>query len=121
MKKNRIKVLLAASIGLCLSLGSVADKVNAFPTSFKPKEIHAVMTRVADWQLGTWKNDGFKHGKADWTNAVCYSGLYAIGDMKKGEKYLDALVAIGDELNWNTGRDRYYADDYCIGQTYAQL
>ncbi|MEI6947115.1 glycoside hydrolase family 88 protein [Paraflavisolibacter sp. H34] len=88
---------------------------------FAPDNILFQVRRVADWQLLTWKTAGFRHQKADWTNAVCYTGLFAAGSLKGGEKYRDALVDIGNELNWNTGRHRFYADDYCIGQTYALL
>ncbi|WP_245562188.1 glycoside hydrolase family 88/105 protein [Niabella aurantiaca] len=79
------------------------------------------MHRVADWQLETWKTKGFKYPKSDWTNGACYTGLYSVGTLKGGKKYLKALVNIGNELGWNTGRRRFFADDYCVGQTYAQL
>ncbi|WP_300602029.1 glycoside hydrolase family 88 protein [Niabella sp.] len=87
----------------------------------KPKEVLKIMHRVADWQLADWKTKGFKYGKADWTNGACYTGLYSAGTLKGGKKYLQALVNIGNDLGWNTGRRRFFADDYCVGQTYAQL
>ncbi|MCF3110578.1 glycoside hydrolase family 88 protein [Niabella sp. CC-SYL272] len=87
----------------------------------KPKEVLKIMHRVADWQLENWKTKGFKYPKSDWTNGACYTGLYAAGTLKGGKKYLQTLVTIGNELGWNTGRRRFFADDYCVGQTYAQL
>jgi rhamnogalacturonyl hydrolase YesR len=89
--------------------------------AYRPKNMLNIMHRVADRQLHTWKTDGFRHQKADWTNAVCYTGLYSVGTLKGGKKYLKTLVDIGNDLSWNTGRYRFYADDYCIGQTYALL
>jgi rhamnogalacturonyl hydrolase YesR len=80
-----------------------------------------IMHKVADWQLNEWNTNGFKHPKVDWTNAACYTGIYALGSIKNNEKYLAALVNIGNNLNWNTGRNRFMADDYCIGQTYSLL
>lgn len=87
----------------------------------KPREVLSIMHRVADWQLNTWKTNGFEYAKSDWTNGACYTGLYSVGTLKGGRKYLRTLVAIGNELGWNTGRSRFFADDYCVGQTYAQL
>ncbi len=80
-----------------------------------------IMHKVADWQLNAWNTIGFMHPKGDWTNAACYTGLYAFGAMKGNEKYLTELVKIGNDLNWNTGKDRFMADDYCIGQMYSLL
>lgn len=34
---------------------------------------------------------------------------------------MDTLINIGNRLNWETGPRRLFADDYCIGQTYALL
>ncbi|WP_412468273.1 glycoside hydrolase family 105 protein [Pedobacter sp. KLB.chiD] len=83
--------------------------------------IFKTMQRVADWQLNTWKNKGFNHRKADWTNGACYTGIFAFGNLRGNERYLKTLIDIGNELGWNTGHLRSYADDYCVGQTYAQL
>ncbi len=108
-------------VGICLQSNIFAEEKGPSATSFKPKDVLKEMHRVADWQVETWKKDGFKHRKADWTNAVCYTGLYAAGNLKGGKKYLETLVAIGNDTRWNTGRYRFYADDYCIGQTYSLL
>jgi unsaturated rhamnogalacturonyl hydrolase len=88
---------------------------------FKKDYILHIMDKVADWQLNEWRTNGFKHPKVDWTNAACYTGIYALGAMKHQEKYLAELVKIGNDLNWNTGPRRFMADEYCIGQTYSLL
>ncbi|WP_316812647.1 glycoside hydrolase family 88 protein [Pedobacter heparinus] len=80
-----------------------------------------VMHRVADWQLKTWESSGFAYPKVDWTNAACYVGIYELGNISGNEKYLNSLQQIGNDLNWNTGARRFMADDYCIGQVYAQM
>jgi len=87
----------------------------------KQKSILTIMHRVADWQLNQWDTKGFSHPPADWTNAACYTGIYALGAIKGNDKYLDALVKIGSNLHWQTGPNRFMADDYCIGQTYSLL
>lgn len=41
--------------------------------------------------------------------------------LTKDEKYLGFLKGIGEDLQWNTGTRRFFADDYCVAQTYANL
>jgi len=110
---------------LSASFNTYAGKI---PTNPSPKDsilhkayILHIMHRVADWQLNAWNTSGFEHPKADWTNAVCYTGLYALGNIPGNQKYLTSLVNIGNNLKWNTGKSRFFADDYCIGQTYSLL
>jgi len=59
--------------------------------------------------------------KTDWTNGALYTGLFALGQTSGDEKYDQALIAIGNDVNWNTGSNRLLADDYCVGQTYSLL
>ena len=90
-------------------------------TLFKPANILKTMERVADWQLNTWQTKGSKWPKYDWTNAAGYTGLLELGKISKKDTYLKYLLGVGNDLNWNTGPRRFMADDYCIGQTYANL
>ena len=112
---------------ILIMISSFGDSAFARPTHEKrdsilqKTNIFKMMQRVADWQLDTWKNKGFNHRKADWTNGACYTGIFAFGNIKGNDRYLKTLVDIGDELGWNTGHLRFHADDYCVGQTYAQL
>jgi len=94
---------------------------DARAAAFKPAAIYSMMTRVADWQIDTWNTKGFNHRKVDWTNGACYTGFVAFGNIKGNSKYHKVLIDVGNDLGWNTGRIRFYADDYCVGQTYAQL
>jgi len=80
-----------------------------------------LMKRVGDWQLKTWQQDGMKYAPWDWVNAVGYTGLFALSQASGDAKYSSALYDIGRSLGWKTGPNRTMADDYCIGQTYAQL
>lgn len=118
MKFKSIVIALAV---LCVSGSCFAQNKGSGAASFKPADVLNEMHRVADWQVETWKKEGFRYRKADWTNAVCYTGLYVVGTLKGGEKYLQTLVGIGEDNRWNTGHHRFYADDYCVAQTYALL
>lgn len=80
-----------------------------------------MMKKVADWQLSDWSSNGMRYGGKNWVNAVCYTGLFALAQSSGDQKYFNALRAVGDSLDWNTGPGRGMADDYCIAQTYDQL
>ena len=80
-----------------------------------------IMDKVASWQLHTWHDHGMEHQKANWTNGACYTGIMALGKIDHNPMYLKEMYAIGDSLKWNTGPNRTMADDYCIGQMYAQM
>ena len=123
MKHMNFKHLLLTFILTgCCGYSAFSEPMRAKRDSVLQKtNIFKMMQRVADWQLDTWKNKGFNHRKADWTNGACYTGIFAFGNIKGNERYLKTLVDIGDELGWNTGHLRFHADDYCVGQTYAQL
>jgi rhamnogalacturonyl hydrolase YesR len=77
------------------------------------------MKRVAAWQLDRWDREGMKYPAWDWVNAVSYTGFFALGRLDT--TYWSALCHIGDTMKWQTGPSRTMADDYCVGQTYAQL
>jgi len=79
------------------------------------------MRRVADWQIDSWKRDGFKKPKYNWTYCAAYTGILAFGNQSGEERYVDFLRGIGNDLQWRTGTRRFFADDYCIGQVYAAL
>jgi len=116
-KIKSVLFMVPAIIALCSNC--LAN--NSGDTSLKPQSILNVMHRVADWQLNQWDTKGFTHPAYDWTNAACYTGIFALGEIKGNDKYLASLTKICDKLNWNTGPNRFVADDYCIGQTYALL
>ncbi|MDE3213529.1 MAG: glycoside hydrolase family 88 protein [Bacteroidota bacterium] len=79
------------------------------------------MARVADWQLDSWSQKGMRWPKWDWTNGACYAGLMALSRVSHDPKYLNALLQIGDDLDWQTGPHRFKADDYCVGQMFSQI
>lgn len=125
IKNKNVLIIAIAALLFCFSANTYAGKLGpsaqAKDSLLQRAYILNMMHKVADWQLNAWNTSGFIHPKVDWTNAACYAGLYAFGDMKGNEKYIDALVKIGNDLNWNTGKRRFMADDYCIGQTYSLL
>ncbi len=101
-------------------LSASAQKAPADP-AFKPANVLTSMQKVADWQLHQWDTGGFKRRKYDWTYAAAYTGFMELAALSKDKKYENAMMAVGNDLNWNTGARRFHADDYCVAQMYCKL
>ncbi len=87
----------------------------------KAKQVLTVMEKVADWQLASWKQNGTTWPKWDWTNAAGYIGLEKLGLISKNPAYLETLLQFSKDLDWNTGPNRFYADDYTVGYTFTKM
>ena len=118
MNLGKVVTIVLLAVGSTLFASNTTQKRKV---KNNPKKVLAVMEKVADWQLDSWKKNGVTSEKWDWTNATGYSGLFQLGKISKNTRYIETLMAFGKELNWNTGPNRFYADDYCIGQTYSNL
>lgn len=97
-----------------------AARVSARPETARPApaEVLAFLERAADWQLAhpsiTWHS-------LDWTNATFYTGVMALTRVSSEPRFEAALRQIGEDNGWRLGRSLYFADDHCVGQTYAEL
>jgi len=105
---------------LAASFTASAQKPAADPV-FKPANVLASMQKVADWQLHQWDTGGFKRRKYDWTYAAAYTGFMELAAISNNKKYENAMMAVGNDLSWNTGARRFHADDYCVAQMYCKL
>ncbi|MBC7888727.1 MAG: glycoside hydrolase family 88 protein [Ferruginibacter sp.] len=110
-------LVLIMAVHVTFAMNNISGK----EPPLKPKSILKTMEKVADWQLAEWEKNGFRWPKWDWTNAAGYTGFFELGNISKNKAYHNFLLTVGNELGWNTGPNRFYADDYCIGQTYANL
>ncbi|RYD69945.1 MAG: glycoside hydrolase family 88 protein, partial [Sphingobacteriales bacterium] len=84
-------------------------------------EIFLQMKKVADWQWTTLETKGWKNPKKDWTSGAMYIGMMAWAKLANDETYYNKLMQVGIDNKWETGRYRFFADDYCVGQLYSQL
>ncbi|EOR94155.1 Rhamnogalacturonides degradation protein RhiN [Arcticibacter svalbardensis MN12-7] len=87
----------------------------------KADSVYQLVEKVANWQLNNWKEGGIKRDKWNWTNAVCYTGFMEFSKIARSPKYISSMYDIGNSINWRTGLNRTFADDYCVGQLYSQL
>ncbi len=88
---------------------------------FEPKVILSTMEKVANWQIGQWDTKGYKYPKWHWANAAGYTGFTELAAISKDTLYHSRLIKICSDINWNTGPNRFFADDYCIAQTFVSL
>ncbi|MCW3463420.1 glycoside hydrolase family 88 protein [Chitinophaga nivalis] len=79
------------------------------------------MERTAAWQWKHIEEKGWTYAQTDWTNGAMYAGMMALSEVTANPYFIERLTQIGRDNSWNTGPLRFFADDYCIGQLYAQL
>jgi len=121
MNKNFVSVFLF----LCVSF--VLHRVTIYSEEidkeiYSPQKIVELMKKVADYQIAHpshhySKSKDFPNG---WVPASFYTGVMALYETTKDEKYLDAAIAWGEKNNWDTAPRLAYADDYACGQTYIE-
>lgn len=107
-----------------LTINNPAKQTNLFSNLNEvcvPSTILKTMEKVANWQLNLWDTTGYKYHTWHWANAAGYTGLFELSKISKNKVYEKRLLQIGTDLDWNTGPSRFFADDYCIAQTYANL
>jgi rhamnogalacturonyl hydrolase YesR len=59
--------------------------------------------------------------QTDWTWAALYTGFMAVPPQVAGRKYRQAMMQLGDRLQWQPGPRVLHADDQAVGQTYLEL
>lgn len=110
-----------ASAGLCGVLAFVLSasvlRPQSQPDVATPPSVLAVMERVADWQLA----NPSAHALTDWTQGAGDAGFMALAGISASPRFRDAMLAVGARTQWQPGPRFYHADDYCVGQTYADL
>ena len=85
--------------------------------ALEPAAVLAAMRRVGDWDLA----HDWRIRPDDWVVTVGYTGVMALADTSGDAKYRDTLRAVGEANDWKLGPTKYFADDHCIGQAYAEL
>lgn len=128
MTKMRLFILCAAGAALvCAACGCHTS--SRMSTARKSRMVTAdsiqrLMKRVADWQIDSIRNRGWRHPERDWTNGALYAGMlrFAATD-QDSMRYYGWMREIGDKFGWKLqqGRARYFADNYCVGQMYCGM
>lgn len=91
--------------------------VEPLSAKLEPAAVLDAMRRVGDWQL----EHPSQLRANDWVPAVGYTGIMALAETSGDAKYHDAMRAMAEANEWKLGPGKYFADDHCVGQTYAEL
>ncbi len=102
----------------------LANRAHASQPVNDTASVLKLMHRVADWQLDSIERNGLRHGSREWTSATLFTGLMALADLSKNDRYEHYMrTAVGEQYSWKLYHDkyRYYADNYCVGQLYCWI
>ena len=112
----------AATGALLALIASTSAPAAEVPTR---KQVLAVASRVADWQLahldGLHIDSHMKEESRDsrsWQQGAFWVGLAHLAHVMDSRKYRDALFAMGKRNLWRPGDRVYHADDHVIAQSY---
>ncbi len=83
---------------------------------FTKKDLAKAMRLVDDWQLHLLPDQA----QYDWTWAALYDGFMAVPDAVAGDQYKQAMLDIGNKLEWRPGPRIMMADDQAVGQMYME-
>jgi len=87
------------------------------PLISNKSEIMDVMNTVADWQL---KNPSGKELWV-WEYGTFYAGLMNLYKLNNEKRHLDAMIDMGESMDWKLKPHPYLADNFSIGLTYLDL
>lgn len=90
-------------------------------TTLTTNSVFISMQKTASWQINQIQKNGWRYPPTDWTNGAYYAGQMAWAKIANDDKQLDFLKSVGEANKWKGGPERFFADDYCVGQTYAEL
>ncbi|NIG53342.1 DUF4861 family protein [Chitinophaga sp. Cy-1792] len=114
-------IVMASLSGLALFHASTAKCLPVGDSTLNAPAILGQMEKVATWQWNKLDNRGWSNPQTNWTNGAMYTGMFKLAQVSENPFFMQRLVRVGTDNNWNTGPDRFFADEYCIGQTYSQL
>lgn len=113
-------LMLRSRLVLTILISAFSLSLTAQPLT-APHKIYQTMKKVADWQVNELKTKQWKYVPTDWTNGALYTGMMKWAKMANDDQYLLFLKSIGENLKWQGGPERFFADDYAVGQTWAEL
>lgn len=108
-RRRLLRVSLAVLLGSTLVAAQPADV-------FQPAYIKDALKKAAVWQLAHPN-----HAANDWTNGAFYAGVFAAWETTQDPALLDAMMAMGNGLEWKPGKKIDHADDIAISQTFIDL
>src|SRR5258708_3658029 len=115
-----MKYQMSRAFGLFALVFSAAFQLPAQTADLTPKSVLDAMQHVADWQLAN-PSTATNQPATGWVQAAGDAGMMALVGISGDPKYRETMMQLGDTNEWKLGAPFYDADDYCIGQTWAEL
>ena len=107
---------------LTLCMLAIYSNVSIAQSSVLKKDsILKQMKLVASWQIKEFDAGNVKIPKTNWENGALYAGVMALVKVNNDGLYTGFLRGIGESNRWDMGKNRLFADDYCVAQMYTQL
>lgn len=111
-----IRIILIFTFSQILSFEASSQK------KIRASSVWEALEKTANWQIREIETNGWKYPSTDWTNGAYFAGQMAWAKLSGDPNQMEFLMKAGVRNNWRGGPDqRYFADDYCVGQTYAEL
>src|ERR1700741_3273344 len=102
-----------------------ASGVVAGDVSAARKDVLALATRVADWQVaqldGAYITTHMKEEARQprsWQQGAFWVGMTRFADVSGEKRFREAVLAMGKANEWKPGPRTYHADDHVIAQSY---
>jgi len=113
--KTKLLPLLSLILFASCSSGQPISSVN----NLKPNRevVLSIMEKVADWQLAN------PSGKELWVweYGTFYTGLMSYYKLNPQQKHYNAMIEMGNSLEWKLKPHPYLADNFTIARTYLDL
>lgn len=120
---------IGLAITACASNGEERH-AQTWSDDWSPDSLRAVMTQVADWQIDNMdefpadfvrSRGGRPYVRDGWVLGTMYVGMLAWANATDDSRYIEFLVDISTDNDWQLGRRAYHADDHLVGSLYIGL
>lgn len=115
-KKSSVALVLTLILSITFNISEAQSKCD-FKKIFKTKNIIASMEKVADWQV----LNPTERASNWWNYGPFYGGVMALYRAGGNEKYINDMIAMGEDINWETRPQPYNANVLAITQALIEL
>jgi len=115
--KNWFSVVIAVALTTLATVSCANVKPDSSISQATQASVLKQMNDVASWQLA----NPSPRELWEWHQGTFYTGLMAFYKLKPQQQYLDAMLEMGNEMDWKLKPHPYNADNLVIAQTYIDL
>ncbi|MGH2644757.1 MAG: glycoside hydrolase family 88/105 protein, partial [Chitinophagaceae bacterium] len=123
-KRCSFSFLLISILISCSGPHRAQKGVESSAQAQSKQSVFNIMKKVATWQIDSIREKGWRHPERNWTMGAMYTGLMAYAALAHDSSIYHFMKnEVGEKYNWQIiqGPDRYFADNYCVGQMYCGM